>query len=111
MLRDLRNTNQCIVAALASASSAIDALDKLLCENRSRIATLVQVARGGGFLSRSTPEEETEQSSAPDSKEIDSEKEVMAEELLQAKEEKVEIAKFLDELNEKVRKVEQAKEQ
>ena len=49
-------------------------------------------------------------SPAPDSKETDSEKEVMAEELLQAKEEKVEIAKFLDELNEKVRRVEQAKE-
>ena len=108
----LRNTNQCIVAALSCVSSGVDALDRLLCENRSRITTLVKVARAGGIRSDS-PEEQ--RSSTPDHNmsaeaEADSEKEMMAEELQQAREEKAEIVKVLDELNDKVKKVEQTKE-
>ena len=111
----LRNTNQCIVAALTCVSSAVDGLDRLLCENRSRITTLVKVARAGGIRSNSPPEEQHSSTSdhkmsAETENEPDSEKEMMVEELQQAREEKAEIVKVLDELNEKVKKGEQTKE-
>lgn len=112
----LRNTNQCIVAALTCVSSAVDALDRLLCENGSRITTLVKVARAGGICSNSPEEQQRSPTSDPKNlsaeaePEPDSEKEMMVEELQQAKEEKAEIVKVLDELNDKVKKVEQTKE-
>ena len=107
----LRNTNQCIVAALSCVSSAVDALDRLLCENRSRIATLAKVARAGGFRSDSPEDEEQSPTSVTKgSAEAEAEKEMMAEELQQAREDKAEIVKVLDELNDKVKKVEQTKE-
>ena len=111
----LRNTNQCIVAALAGVSSAVDALDRLLCENRSRITTLMRVARAGGIGSDSPAVQQSPTSSDPKMSaeaeaEPDSEKEMMVEELQQAREEKAEIVKVLDELNDKVKKVEQTKE-
>ena len=107
----LRNTNQCIVAALSCVSSAVDTLDRLLCENRSRIATLAKVARAGGLRSDS-PEDEghSPTSVTKGSAEAEAEKEMMAEELQQAREDKAEIVKVLDELNDKVKKVEQTKE-
>ncbi len=95
MTDQLKNTNQCIVAALAAVASAAGGLDRLLGDNRQRIRALLRVAReNGGMLPRprngvvtiSTGEKPEEAAAA---KEIQERLEVLEEELKISKEDKV----------------------
>jgi hypothetical protein len=107
----LKATNQCIVAALASMLSSVDALERLLCDNRRRISMLIRVGKDAGLLVAPPPlVNDTAKDEVVANDKEDAAREALLEEVQRVKEEKMEISKVIEELNEKTKKLEQGRE-